>query len=41
MSVIAEVGTTLVGLGGLGFGWWQAKQKNTHDRDLVDLASAR
>ena len=41
MSAVTEVGSTMAGLGGLVFGWWQARQKLTHDRDLVDLASAR
>ena len=41
MSWIAETGPVLVGLGGLAFGAWQAQQRLTHDRTIVDLASAR
>ena len=41
MSWIAETGPVLVGLGGLAFGAWQAQQRLSHDRTLVDLASAR
>jgi hypothetical protein len=41
LSWIAEVGATLVGLGGLAFGWRQSTLSLGHQRTLADLAATR
>jgi hypothetical protein len=41
MSWIADLGASLVGIGGLTFGWAQSRQRLAQDRTLVDLAAVR
>lgn len=41
MSAWGEIGTTLLGLGGLAFGWRERGRTFEHERTLSDLAAVR